>query len=376
VPKETPEISFPYRRASRVDFLIASLHEPELPKKAEAAVAAPKAPVAAAALPEPTAAPKVATAKTEAPKSEEKKPAVRKPEASAKKPDAAKPVSKDKVQDKEADAKNAPSTAALSVATMPEPEVKPDIGRNFQAIEGVRFEIPFEGTGWTFLGEKTQKEGIAYDSRRFEGTSLVFVLNPVKAGDYILRFQRQDSLRGLSYEELVGVTVAPKSSANVEATAANPATLGNSTATPVTPAATLGNSSSTSAKPVATLGNSAATPATPAATLANPAAAAANVAVNLATPEAALAQARSELAAGRPQGALEALDRLLALAPAGTDEAYMLYARALEANGPQKDIQRAYSYYKKVRDEYPESAFWDEAAARAAYIERHYFDIR
>ena len=382
-PKEIPEISFPYRRASRVDFLIASLHEPELPKKAEPVIVAPKAPVEAAAQTAPLAAPKAAAAalaadaKTEAPKSVEKKPAVKKPDAA--KPaakEAAKEKPKERVQDKEAGAKNAASTAALAVVTMPEPEVKPDIARNFQAVEGVRFEIPFEGTGWTFLGEKTQKEGIAYDSRRFEGTSLVFVLNPVKAGDYILRFQRQDSLRGLSYEELVGVTVAPKSSANVEATAANPTALGNSAATSSTPAATLGNLSSTSAKPVATLGNSAAIPATPAATPASPTAAAANVAVNLATPEAALAQARSELSAGRPQGALEALDRLLVLAPAGTDEAYMLYARALEANGPLKDIQRAYSYYKKVRDEYPESAFWDEAAARAAYIERHYFDIR
>ena len=54
----------------------------------------------------------------------------------------------------------------------------------------------------------------------------------------------------------------------------------------------------------------------------------------------------------------------------------MLYAKALELTGPQKDIKRAYAYYKKVRDEFPESAFWDEAAARAFYIERHYFDIR
>jgi hypothetical protein len=390
--KEIPEISFPYRRALKIDFLIASLHEPLLPKKAESAAVAPKptvdvsikdavAKTEPATTPKADAAAKAADAKTDAPKSAAKKPEVKKPEAA--KPaakDAAKDTAKDKVQDKEPDAKNAPSTAALSVATVPEPEVKPDIARNFSAVEGVRFEIPFEGTGWTYLGEKTQREGIAYDSRRFEGTSLVFILNPTKVGDYILRFQRQDSLRGLSYEELVGVTVAPKSSANVEATAS---TVANPATTPATPATTVANPASTRATAAATSANPATTPATLTATPANQASTPAtasttstNLAVNLATPEAALAQARSELAAGRPQGALEALDRLLALAPAGTDEAYMLYARALEANGPQKDIQRAYSYYKKVRDEYPESAFWDEAAARAAYIERHYFDIR
>jgi outer membrane protein assembly factor BamD (BamD/ComL family) len=97
---------------------------------------------------------------------------------------------------------------------------------------------------------------------------------------------------------------------------------------------------------------------------------------SLATPEAALQAAKSELAAGRVPNALAALDRLLALAPEGTDEAYILYARALEQNGPEKDIKRAYAYYKKLRDEYPESAFWDEAASRASYIERRYFDIR
>ena len=88
------------------------------------------------------------------------------------------------------------------------------------------------------------------------------------------------------------------------------------------------------------------------------------------------------MAAGHAQAALEVLDRISTLAPVGspasgaTDEACMLYAKALELTGPQKDIKRAYLYYKKVRDEFPESAFWDEAAARSFYIERHYFDIR
>jgi len=96
----------------------------------------------------------------------------------------------------------------------------------------------------------------------------------------------------------------------------------------------------------------------------------------LTTPEAALAQARSAIAAGQAQGALDALDRLMVLAPAGTDEGYLLYGQALELNGPTKDIKRAYAFYKRLRDEYPESAYWDQADARVSYIERHYFDIR
>jgi hypothetical protein len=419
---ELPELSFPYHRALKADFIVASLHEPELPKKAEAAVAAPKASVAeaasagngassAAAKTEPSTAPKAAAEKPKAAapaaKSAPVKPASPKPAA---KP-AAKDAAKDKAAAAAADPKNAPSTAALAATAVPEPELKPDIARNFTAIEGLRFEIPFGGTGWTYLGDKSQKEGIAYDSRRFEGTSLVFILNPTKAGDYILRFQRQDTLRGLSYEELVGVTVMPKASrdaagavsvgatpsgASVAAQASGQAPSSGTAqaANAALPASSAQTSASSQASVAASQANATTrAPANAASQTSAPSPAAANpngvaasgtsgaapvlaTASTLATPEAALAQARSELEAGRPQGALEALDRLLVLSPAGTDEAYILYARALEANGPQKDIKRAYGYYKKLRDEYPESSFWDEAAARAAYIERHYFDIR
>jgi hypothetical protein len=269
-------------------------------------------------------------------------------------------------------------------------------------VEGARFELPFEGTGWTFLGEQANKAGIAYDSRRFEGTNLVFVLNPVKVGEYTLRFQRQDSLRGVSYEELVEVSVAPKSAAPSSAAPpaasslaapsasvlpAGSAVAASPSAAPAAPAVSV----AAAAIPSAASSNSAAAKASPAAVSTSPASAAASPSsfapasagaapaidpASLTTPEAALATARSELAAERPQGALIALDRLSALAPEGSDEACILYARALEKNGPLKDIKRAYSYYRKLRDSYPESAFWDEADARCSYIERRYFDIR
>ncbi|MDA8427459.1 MAG: tetratricopeptide repeat protein, partial [Treponema sp.] len=94
------------------------------------------------------------------------------------------------------------------------------------------------------------------------------------------------------------------------------------------------------------------------------------------SPEGMLLAAKNELGAGRTQNALTILDSLLAKYPAGMDEAYYLYGVALEQNGPLKDIRRAYSYYKKVVDEYPESPFWDKANERVSYIERYYFDIR
>jgi hypothetical protein len=380
-----PEISFPYHRAIKPFFIIASLHEPELPL-----AAAPKP--AAIVTPAPTAA--AAPAAIVAPAQEAQPIAAATPKATAASPKAAtvspKAASATKApataqKPKETAVANAPSSLALSVVADPVPQTKADIGRNYTVVEGKRFEVPFDGTGWTYLGEKTLREGISYDSRRYQGSSLVFILNPIKAGDYILRFQRQDALRGLSYEELIGVTVTPKPAATVASSPVAAATTASAAASPATVSTTSASAAVNPANATATGASVVAKPssATTAPSSANAvtttASAPAGLLVNaasLTTPEAALAAARSELAADRPQGALEALDRLIALAPAGTDEAYVLYARALEKNGPQKDIKRAYAYYKKLRDEYPESAFWDEADARASYIERHYFEIR
>jgi hypothetical protein len=355
-----PELSFPRRSPFSQVLIVASLHEPVLP--ASAKTAAPPASVPAVIMPAPTQPAAVTALPNTAAPAKPPVPAKTASKAEAPAPAKAAAPAIAGAKTPESEPRNAASSQAIVLD--PVPEKKTDISRNFSAVEGARFEVPFEGTGWTYLGEKTGKVGIAYDSRRFAGTSLVFILNPIKAGDYILRFQKQDSLRGVSYEDLVGVTVAAKPARDVAVAPSAPVTENGPAASPA------------SAKPVAPTAPNVAAAAPPAPPAVLPAAPAP------ATPEAELILARAELAAGHVQGALDALDRLVALAPGGgpvpgaTDEAFMLYARALELNGAQKDIKRAYAYYKKVRDEYPESAFWDEAAARASYIERHYFDIR
>jgi len=228
-------------------------------------------------------------------------------------------------------------------------------------------EIPFEGTGWTYLGERDGREGTAYESRRFEGKGVVFSLLASKPGDYLLRFQRQDALRGLVYDEFVSLKVTPKAALPAPAQQAAPAAPGNAAASPALPAGQLaapaaGQGAAPALGPGAAPapGQGAAVPAKPAPD----------------SPEAILIEAKNELGAGRVSGALEALDRLLARYPSGIDEAFYLYALALEQNGPLKDIRRALALYRKVCSDYPQSAFWDKSAERAAYIERHYFEIR
>jgi hypothetical protein len=399
-PSALPEISLPYRRAPRLPLLVASLHEP-LPPRPKSTATATEAPVAAAPPSASSQAASVPAPLAEAPKAavqqgETEKKAAPKAPAPPKAKDlkvSPKAAAKKDVKKAEPEPKNASSTGSLAVVADPASEKNLPVSRNISAVEGTRFELPFEGTGWTYLGDRSNKEGIAYDSRRFDDTSLVFVLNPVKAGDYLLRFQRQDSLRGLSYEELVGVSVAPKLTAKAASSGAASSTGPVAAAVAATPeaaakgAAVQGAAASTAAVAAAVPTPAAATsvsgiaaPAPSSGAAGDKSATAAPAPAvdpaSLKTPEAALALARSELAADRVPGALVALDRLFVLSPEGTDEAAILYARALEKNGPQKDIKRAYSYYKKLRDSYPESSFWDEAAARCSYIERRYFDIR
>lgn len=295
-----------------------------------------------------------------------------------------------------------PSTAPI---VDPYADRPPDNARNVTVEQGTRIELPFDGTGWTYLGERDSKDGVLYESRRYEGAGLVFVLNPTKVGDYVLRFQRQDLLRGTTNEELVAVNVTPKTT--VKPAAAVVQTAGNagsaigaaagtssppagqaaaglggavaSASTAVTPplnaaggagAGTSGTESSSSGPPVAS------PPVAGPSVKGQPDAQAAFLAGLPTTPDGILAAAKAELAAGRVASCLAALDRFLASYPDGMDEVFFLYGVALEQNGPAKDVKRAYAYYKKLCDDYPASQYWDKAAERMAYIERHYFDIR
>lgn len=391
---ERPEISLPRRSPLPENLIVASLHEPIPPIPARPASPAPAnaAPaLAASPAPTPTAAPKAVAPPAPAAPAAAPVPAAKPPKPAPVKPALPPKTTSPAAKVPEPEPKNAAS--AQAIALDPAQASQGAITRRMTAVVGTRFEVPFEGTGWTYLGEASAKSGIGYDSRRFAGSSLVFVLDPIMAGDYVLRFQRQDTLRGISYEDLVSVAVAPKP-AEISPSPATPVAASSSAPAPnvaLPPVAAATGTGPSAAAPggVASAGAAAtaalptsASPATP--TASGPAATQAGATTSyaavpvssLTTPEAALAQARSAVAAGQAQGALDALDRLIALAPAGTDEACLLYGQALELNGPTKDIKRAYTYYKRLRDDYPESAFWDAADERVSYIERHYFDIR
>jgi len=259
-----------------------------------------------------------------------------------------------------------PPAPASSARVAPEPAPAP--GRSETAVRGSPLELPFRGSGWVYLGETGGRDGLRYDSRRYDGSSAVFVFTAERSGEYQLKFQRQDPFSGEPENLLVKVVVR-------EPEPAVPA--GSTARAPAAPAA-----SAPTASPAGTSGT---IPASGAATSSAAEAAPASAVPALpptvprelpSTPEALLRLAREDLAAARIAGVLEALDRYLALFPFGSDEAHYLYGKAYEQNTPYRDIKKAYANYRKVRDEWPRSPFWKESSERVMYIERHYFDIR
>jgi hypothetical protein len=93
-------------------------------------------------------------------------------------------------------------------------------------------------------------------------------------------------------------------------------------------------------------------------------------------PEEYLDRARREYEAGTVGVALQVLDLFRERFPAGSDEAWWLYGRALEAAGPNRDIKSSLGFYKRLVSEYSQSSRYAEARKRIAYLERYYFDIR
>lgn len=257
-----------------------------------------------------------------------------------------------------------------------------------EVLRGERFELRFPGTGWIYLGDEEGKEGLKFDTRRFEDAQAVFALNPEAIGEYLLRFQRQNPVDRSTEVSLVRVAVrdyvpaAPSSGAASKPAAAATATAPSArAATAAAAAAAPTPVAAPAAAAVAPAGTGTAAPATAVA----PASAPSSVvpATSLAAvpalpddPVAIIRLARAELDAKRTQSALEALDHYLSLYPYGNDELFYLYGLAYEQDTPFRNIKKAWENYRRVRDVYPRSARWATAAERVAYLEKHYYGLR
>jgi tetratricopeptide (TPR) repeat protein len=333
-------------------------------------------------------------------------------------PGSAKPVPARQAPAKQAPPKAPPAKAPEQPSAVPDLpvqgrqaaiEAQIEFSRTARLMVGQLLEIPYRGAGWVFLGERSAKKGLPYDSRRLDPDGQSFMFRAEAPGLYALKFYRQDFVADYIVNDYVQVAVDP---APIDSSVGGfsvpldrgrviagprwpPAPEPADVAAPVRPVAATPESAAVSeqaslsqapAGPVAAAGPPAApavppradsgivreaAPSVPVATGSNTTAIPPNAPM-----EDYLAAARKAADDGRTASALEVLSRAIQFYPAGSDELWWLYGRLLEANGPTKDVKAALSCYKRLIDEYPQSPRYEEAVKRASYLERYYFEIR
>jgi len=284
--------------------------------------------------------------------------------------------------------------------------------RIVRATVGQIVEIPFIGTGWVYLGELASRRGIAYVSsrRESEGQSLIF--RAEEAGTYVLRFFKEDFIRGYILNDHVQVIVGEAPSAGGAGWFNPPIDRGRVTAEPRWPSAleeaeilrggsgmrpsdspptaspssgasataqgTVPAQETTSAQGTVPYQPQAGQPTTssPPVTMDPPAASTVPERQERLSPEDMIQRAKEAFDAGNVAAAIALLDQFREYYPSGSDEAYWLYGQFYEANSPSRDILLALDYYRRLVREYPQSSRVSDARRRIAYLERFYINIQ
>lgn len=305
------------------------------------------------------------------------------------------------------------------------------LSRSVRATVGQLVEIPYQGSGWVYLGEVNGKKGLAYDSRRLDPEGQTFIFRCESAGTYRVKFFKQDFIKDYIINDYVEVVIgensvtapsaagafslpvnrgrvvanprwpAPENYGSASPAAASPVAASPAAASPAAPvgqgaapATAASPATSATAAPTATASPTTAT-TTPPPTISASSASAGGTAQplpstaaarqsdspvsaveNLSQPEDFINLAKTQVNAGQYASALATLQAFTAQYPAGSDEAWWLFGQIFEAKGPQRDIKGALTYYRRLVNEYPQSLRYEEAQKRIAYLERFYFDIR
>ena len=238
----------------------------------------------------------------------------------------------------------------------------------------VRFDIAIPGSGWTYLGEVNNNDGIKNESRRFKGSDAIFTFYPEKNGEYNLRFKRNDPVQNLVDDRIIKVIVKDNLLASENSGSAVNQDSVKNTKNQQAGSDVLPENGSIQVSPqndsvVSVLSKSEESNNDTALILKTPDTVQPNK-------ESLLAYAREEMAEKRYNNVILVLERYLRLFPSGDDEVFMMLAKLYETENPIRDIKKSLKYYKIIKDEYPRSKFWKEANDRAIYLERRYFDIR
>ena len=324
------------------------------------------------------------------------------------------------------DLRTAPSESRLPAHDSPLP-----FSRTVRAAVGQLVEVPFNGTGWVYLGEVNAKRGIAYDARRLdsEGQSFIFMIET--PGTYALKFYRQDFIRDYIVNDFVQVLVdessgiaganrfnpvvdrgrviaeprwpssldqarradarsADSTSSGLPVSTDESPTVAANSRQPVSPAQAPASAARAPApaQPQPQRVAQAAAPAAPAPVILQTPAQESPVQALSAqelpeqepqlpklTPDEYITKAREEFDAGKVAAAISMLDQFCEYYPSGSDESLWLYGQFYEANSPSRNILVSRDYYRRLVNEYPQSSRASDARRRIAYLERFYINI-
>jgi hypothetical protein len=286
-----------------------------------------------------------------------------------------------------------PRSSAYRLPEMADPNAPVLYSRTAKAVVGQLVEIPFGGSGWVFLGEEKGQVGVSYQSHRFDAEGQTFLFEAETAGVYGLGFYKQDFIRDFLIDDHVKVIIETADASSSSGatrisrnpvivnprwpTAAQEAVWASGDKVGAMPPALDPPYSQPSEKP---------TPVTDGKAITQEQSAAVSKTESLPLaisgvpesiePDAYLEQALKVFDANDLVSALGVLDQFRERFPAGNDEAWWLYARIFETNGPTKDVKSSRYYYQRLINEFPLSPHWTDAQNRIKYLDRYYFNIQ
>ena len=259
--------------------------------------------------------------------------------------------------------------------------------RIVNATVGQILEIPFNRSGWVYLGEIASRRGIVFNSRRNDPQGQSFIFTLEAPGTYILRFYRQDFINDFILNDHVQVNVA-----DVEEGGAGwfrpPVERGRVVAdprwpTPLQEAQLRGGARLDTPVQVTQLpgqqADVAALPSAPQVTL--PMEVPGNEPpvvppAEIIPPEVILRRAQDAFDRGNVAAAIESLNQFREIFPSGTDELFWMYGQFYEAASPSRNILLSLNYYRRLVNEFPQSHRAVEARSRIAHIERFFINIQ
>jgi hypothetical protein len=80
--------------------------------------------------------------------------------------------------------------------------------RTVRATVGQTIEIPFTGTGWSYLGELASRRGIVYSSRRYDPEGQTYIFRAEEPGTFALKFFKENFVGGYILNDHVQVIVS------------------------------------------------------------------------------------------------------------------------------------------------------------------------